>query len=1235
MKTINQRHARMLLIVLIFIISFKIYAQSGDALLFPWTYFCDPTNCDTTANMSKEAQASEDELIDTAWITNEVHGSAPYDIIYVDDFIWETEIRKIFVYTERRLIVIDEETRLITGAIDISNHGSQSFIKFTQSSSTLMRSSEKHLAYSKERHELYCLTQDLNIKVINPSTEQIMASISPGISQTMLCSWAILKYNDFNDQIYLSATFNNGAYFTKFFSWRWNGNNFEKVFQKDFNTLNDYAFNPAYDLLYISNNNDIEILNSTSGGKYETISLDYEMGVIFNAYNPSSGLNRIYCLPKALNTSAVAKVFVDGNTSPTYTINLTKSYFTCGNYNSQSNRLFFGYSENGNNHTAGVILYYADNQHSNPQENDFGNDFVYDMNNLGSKVFIACKNKVVVYNNSSWLTSYTLNAFSSYFYRITASSHYGNYIYATSLTKQCIEICNADNYQWNDPSLQCGGVAYHGLLNQNNKKIYFYNGHDYANDWLYIFNTVLKETQAVDLGFATTGIALYNPTNTIFICGKSNYIRRLNANNQTWLNPDITLPNGYYKCEELFIDENSHLFCSASNSTNFKPAIIIYNLQGSISNPIAIINLSTFSGEYGEYDSHFTIDNEHNRVFVSVNELYTNNGCIIRFNSDLTYDTFTNISSPNKIIYNPNDETIIVKHYQPPFFNNAARIPITVVDFNSSPPSSTSFIPRPQIPVSDLELDPDLNRILISFDDNSGDIEIRSTDGTLLRTVKLAKQTGTLKFNKNNNLLYAHIPKNYSHDRGEEIWTLNPGNNEVKFISLKQYEGHWDNSSYLIDLILDDESNKMYLTNAQGLIKIIGCNNDQITLQDRIWNWVSFPRLDRDASGNYPSEVLLDRIEPQPTSYVHLQYRIPQSGLPTYLKKDWDPTNGWGGDLDNVNSTLGYKLTTSNTGLSYLPMSGTILSSGTTFPLLSRVPNWTGYFLESTQSPFDAIGTDFLDKITWIAGQYWYCHKETIETKSTAYWWRCACEQGKIELKYADMIEIFPSENIPDFHWQTGGAPSLVDPKIPSQSFNFQEQPEYAPIMIELDTNVLPQEIGAFAGDSCIGATTVLPDDTLALICAYTDGFEGQEITFEMIYPTKSLRQDDDYLVLNTRTGIRERRNIIAGEDQPYFLVSFKNNYDSDIPIIQDWLQCRPNPANQQVTISYFIKKDSRVHLKLTDMTGRDVKDWDRSWQTAGSYSFNIQTDHLPEGIYQLAMSTQAGNIVQKLLIIH
>jgi hypothetical protein len=271
-----------------------------------------------------------------------------------------------------------------------------------------------------------------------------------------------------------------------------------------------------------------------------------------------------------------------------------------------------------------------------------------------------------------------------------------------------------------------------------------------------------------------------------------------------------------------------------------------------------------------------------------------------------------------------------------------------------------------------------------------------------------------------------------------------------------------------------------------------------ITLQPGTWNWISFPRLDRQGNDPVPSQPLLEGIVEFP-SYLQLLHKVPLSQNEIYKTYDGEL---WSGDLNVVQSTLGYKLETDNAGVSYLPMSGTILAPETTHPLFEGNENWTGYFLTRTQSPFDAIGSEFLDKFTSMAGQHWYCYNQASPAptpKNSGSQWTCACNQGRIEIRYTDMIVIRPFENINNFQWQYSGQPLMDDPKEATLFYSFEEKADYEAIFIELDTLNTPAEIGAFAGDSCIGATTVLPADSLVLICAYTEGFEGQEISFEML----------------------------------------------------------------------------------------------------------------------------------------
>jgi hypothetical protein len=1237
MKTISFKSLFPACLLLI-LIQPNLKSQTNDSTLFPWTYFYISSLHDTTGGFSGDNIPSGDVLEDSAWLTGLDQGGIPLDIISVDDYINENAVRKLFVYTERRLIVIDEETRQITNSIDVSNHGSQALIKLTATNSTLARSREKHLAYDDERQVVYCLTSDLNIQVVDPDREEITGTITTGVNQYTLWKWAILKYNSINQQIYLSFTRTiSGTDYTKLLSYEFSSGSYSVAFSLDLGQVNDYAFNPQYDLLYLSDNNSVQVRNATSGQLLNTVSTPYTMGVIFNAYNPSLGLNRIYCLPKAEVINSTARIFEQDDLSPSLSLNLDKGYFTCGNYNPISNRLFLGYS-NGLVHDAGVINMTAD-QHSNIQQHSFGMDYVFDMANSNSRVFIGCKNQIVVYNNYTQLSSHNINALHKYFFRMASTSYFGDYIFALSTADQEVMYCASDNYQWSTPPIKCSGVAYHGFFNPTNSKAYFYNGHEFANHDLYIFNPDNDDIQTIDLGFAPTGMAFDKNSKTLYACGYSNLIRRLNTINHSWITPEIVLPEGYGKCNELFFSINHLLFCSVSNMNNFTPAVLVYNTAESIEDPVLILDIPNFSGQYGNYDTHFEVDESHGHVFIAINELYTVNGCVIRFEPDLNYKILSGISHPDKMFYNPHNDKIVVKHYDPWLYPGDQ---ITLIDFESSPPSSSGFIPKQNVAVRDMALDIMTGYLFCSFEDNSGDIRAFNSSGDFMRQLHLANMTTTLKANPINNLIYVHVPKNTNNDRREEIWTINPVTFNTALLYLNQSEGHFENSYYLTDLILDQQTNKLYMTNAHGNIKVIQCTFDQIPLEPSTWNWLSIPRLDRPGNDPVPSVPLLETIPPFPPESKRILLNIPPNEeLP--IDKTYDHPN-WTGPLETVQSTLGYKLWTGNTEANALAMTGSVLNPATTMTVYPERENWLGYFLPYPQHPFDAIPHDLLANLKFIKARYWSCVNAAFiapPTKSSASVpgeWRCACNQTKIELNYHDMVILTkgnPGQQV--FAWnQAGGSSALVEKPAP-ELFTFQSTADYDALFLELDTTGLPDEIGAFAGDSCIGATKVAPGDTSALICAYTEGLAGEPISFAYAWQTKKSHVSvPEYCVMNTRTGIREKRQITAGEKQPYFLVSFRQQADDTPSASSDaWVQCAPNPADEILTVSFFIDTPQTAWLRITDALGRLQTVHRVDVPAPGTYSRMMELNNWPNGCYVVSLSTTNAFLVEKLLILH
>jgi hypothetical protein len=1179
---------------------------------------------------------SRDQGPETVWLSTgvSVSGGIPYDILYVDDETYPPLNSRIFIYTERKLLSYYMFEYEWGPTIDLTEFGSQTLYKLTQPQ--LSGSREKHLAYNPDKRELYCLTQDLKILIINPrANPPIIREIIPDTDIGLL-DWAIIKYDPVSKFIFIGLCKVHGqaeaeliAFNTTDYSYEYSINN---------ENINDFSFNPKYPLLYLSSSSEIQVRNTQDGSEINSYPMPCEMGVIFNAYNENQNpdLNKTYCLPKSQVIRENNALIFNGNNTDPQTISLEKANFGCGIYNAPSNKVYLGYTYVDQSYPSGFISFYP-NLENKIDINLDDLDIIMDITNIEERVFISSRDHIYCCKNGTNYPDYTLNSPGSYFYRITAT----NYnevprIWATNMMDQSLQIAYApselNNLEWYDPELM-SGAALQGFFNHADHKLYLYYGiPDASQDhkFMYIYDPATEDIISVKMDHDPTGVVLDEETNTIyFATGQNNFINRYSASTNSWLEP-IILPEGYSYSYEMYLS-NRMLYCLVKHQSQGgggTPHILVYNLEEPLADPV-IIPIPNFSSSLNPIVSDYTVD-EAGRVYVSVRLAYSDEGRVIRISDDFSITDFgVNFEHPDEILYDQLHDKILLKYLQ--------TDKITILDFEASPHSSHDFQPRAGLNIIDMEIDPVSNLIYFDYydEDENGRIDIYTTDGTFVKNVQVGYLAMALKYNPLNGLMYVHVPVNLAANRKEQLWSIEPGTFNVYSMDLGQNEGHWRNGYYLTDLILDDENNKIYSVSAHGNIKVITCSNDQITLQPRTWNWISFPRLLRGGNNAVPSVPLLMSVSPFPEDYLHMKHLTLY--YQTTIYKNYDNPS-WSGELNDVRSTLGYKIETSNAGLSYLPLTGTALESGTTFNLYGRKYNWTGYFLPRTQSPFDAIGTEFLDKIDQITGQYWSCiKKKPSPTKSTGGGiWYCACQQGRVEIKYAEMVVISPSEDISNFHWQMAGQAPMGDPKAPSQSFLYAEKPEYDPIFIELDTMDLPEEIGAFAGDSCIGATIVLPSDTMALICAYSEGFEGEEITFEMIYSTKSGRpRCRDYYVTNRNTGIQEQRRIIAGEKQPYFLVSLKQSEESIPNETSFHMEVMPNPAQDEFNVAYLTSQKTSIEMRLFNSLGVPVHSWNRGIQPEGSYSFKIKTSGFPSGCYYFRV--KAGNFIQmqKILIIH
>lgn len=123
------------------------------------------------------------------------------------------------------------------------------------------------------------------------------------------------------------------------------------------------------------------------------------------------------------------------------------------------------------------------------------------------------------------------------------------------------------------------------------------------------------------------------------------------------------------------------------------------------------------------------------------------------------------------------------------------------------------------------------------------------------------------------------------------------------------------------------------------------------------WNWISFPKLPRDAETNEPVNFLqvANTLNPYGLQFQYI------SDTAVFYEFDWVNYHY------NILSTYGYKVEMSQN--MQHSIEGTTLNPNTIISLYSNRENWIGYFLPETIDFKDAFGEDVLNSITSIKSQ--------------------------------------------------------------------------------------------------------------------------------------------------------------------------------------------------------------------------------------------------------------------------
>lgn len=454
---------------------------------------------------------------------------------------------------------------------------------------------------------------------------------------------------------------------------------------------------------------------------------------------------------------------------------------------------------------------------------------------------------------------------------------------------------------------------------------------------------------------------------------------------------------------------------------------------------------------------------------------------------------------------------------------------------------------------------------------------------------------------------------------------------------------------------IDPLQNKIYLPNgAHSNVSVVNFEAFETLSLEPGTNWISIPRHNRQTDPNW---TLVEEVFDQGNfiegyTYLELTYLNVSSTTPEPYTAEW--SINWDFDPPEIDdvirtfSTRGYKLdllqpSNSNT----LIMSGSVESSSSTIELFGEKDNWVGYFLYEKQDIFDALGYT-AHYCTHIWAEDWHCYydgpsRNPGNPQPAGTGWICTEIVHNID--YGEMVILSTDAYLPSdytFTWQNSGQRNDEPPKTEAQNYTYTEEAEYTPIYILMDSTENPQEIGVFVNDTCVGACTVIPDDTLVGILAYMDGQTGDSITFSEWYGTKSTNSEKitSYYVYNPEKLKFEHRSIVIGENKDYYKVSFKkldiSNINNPENIFNFWIY--PNPSENEITLEYTLSRDNFISLEVYDIFGRKVSVIIQGYQSAGmkNLKWDIKGNtgqKLKPGIYTIRLVAGGQCSAIKLLV--
>ena len=149
--------------------------------------------------------------------------------------------------------------------------------------------------------------------------------------------------------------------------------------------------------------------------------------------------------------------------------------------------------------------------------------------------------------------------------------------------------------------------------------------------------------------------------------------------------------------------------------------------------------------------------------------------------------------------------------------------------------------------------------------------------------------------------------------------------------------------------------------------------------------------------------------------------------------------------------------------------------------------------------------------------------------------------------------------------------------------------------------------------------------DPMYIVFASTNWNSYGDTIYDTVMCNLTLPQIED-IYLTEANGMCTSRDTITITFLPFtYIDEYKN---------PDFIQIYPNPYKDFINIKYYLKKKTRVNIKIFDVSGKEVQTIVNSKQAKGEYAyiFNAKQIGLQSGTYFVRLKFNNATYVKKIL---